>query len=65
MHLPDIHSEEYFPTLGGAEKPGGATKGSGAWTEAAGGGPTKAGAGSRTNQPLSLGNRFTSLTNDS
>ncbi|KPJ10948.1 Protein CDV3-like [Papilio machaon] len=61
-HAPDIHNDDYFPVLGASAKRGGA----GGWSTAgagAGGGAGAQRAGTRA--PLALGNRFTSLQDDS
>ncbi|CAH2056340.1 unnamed protein product, partial [Iphiclides podalirius] len=55
-HAPDIHNDDYFPVLGASGKRGGG------WSTAGGGAPQRAGS---AQQPLALGNRFTSLQNDS
>ncbi|KPI96523.1 hypothetical protein RR46_12553 [Papilio xuthus] len=61
-HAPDIHNDDYFPVLGASAKRGGA----GGWSTAgagAGGGTGAQRTGARA--PLALGNRFTSLQDDS
>ncbi|XP_034838660.1 protein CDV3 homolog [Maniola hyperantus] len=61
-NAPDITNDDYFPVLGaaGGKRGGGwSTAGAGA---GAGGGAQRAGTG---RQPLALGNRFTSLQDDS
>ncbi|XP_045782523.1 protein CDV3 homolog [Maniola jurtina] len=61
-NAPDITNDDYFPVLGaaGGKRGGGwSTAGTGA---GAGGGAQRAGTG---RQPLALGNRFTSLQDDS
>ncbi|CAH0716979.1 unnamed protein product, partial [Brenthis ino] len=57
-NAPDIHNDDYFPVLGAG------TKRAGGWSTAGGGGGAPARAGA-TRQPLALGNRFTSLQDDS
>ncbi|KAM3956146.1 protein CDV3 homolog [Aphomia sociella] len=54
-HAPDIHNDDSFPMLGAGGKRGG-------WSTAGGGG---APASAPPRQPLTLGNRFTSLQDDS
>ncbi|CAG9794354.1 unnamed protein product [Diatraea saccharalis] len=53
-HAPDIHNDDTFPVLGAGGKRGG-------WSTAGTGAPTPA----PTRHPLALGNRFTSLQDDS
>lgn len=59
-HAPDIHNDDYFPVLGASAKRGG---GGGGWSTAAPGGAARDQGAQR--QPLALGNRFTSLQDDS
>ncbi|XP_026316335.1 protein CDV3 homolog isoform X2 [Hyposmocoma kahamanoa] len=60
-HAPDIHNDDYFPVLGAA---GG--KRGGGWSTAGGAGATsQAQPRSHQRQPLALGNRFTTLQDDS
>lgn len=56
-HAPDIHNDDYFPVLGATGKRGGG------WSTAGGGAPPSRPTGTR--QTLALGNRFTSLQDDS
>lgn len=61
-HAPDIHNDDYFPVLGASGKRGGG------WSTAGGGAPALGGQSSRPasqSQALALGNRFTSLQDDS
>ncbi|XP_047541616.1 protein CDV3 homolog isoform X1 [Vanessa atalanta] len=55
-NAPDIHNDDYFPVLGAGGKRGGG------WSTAGGGAPARA---SAVRQPLALGNRYTSLQDDS
>ena len=59
-NAPDIHNDDYFPVLGaGGKRAGG-------WSTAGGAGGGAAGTPrADTRQPLALGNRFTSLQDDS
>lgn len=57
-HAPDIHNDDYFPVLGASAKRGG-----GGWSTAGGGATARDSTAQR--QPLALGNRFTSLQDDS
>lgn len=56
-HAPDIHNDDYFPVLGASAKRGG-----GGWSTAGAGAAREPTA---PRQPLALGNRFTSLQDDS
>ncbi|XP_045457644.1 protein CDV3 homolog [Melitaea cinxia] len=55
-NAPDIHNDDYFPVLGAGGKRGGG------WSTAGGGAPARP---SSVRQPLALGNRYTSLQDDS
>lgn len=60
-NAPDIHNDDYFPVLGaGGKRAGGWSTAGGAGAGGAGGTPR-----ADTRQPLALGNRFTSLQDDS
>ncbi|XP_022817134.1 protein CDV3 homolog [Spodoptera litura] len=58
-HAPDIHNDDYFPVLGASTKRGG-----GGWSTAGGGAARDRDLAAPRHQ-LALGNRFTSLQDDS